>query len=116
MLLINLQGKDPIYLQIKIQIIRFIEMGVLTKDEKLPSVRQLAEDLAVNPNTVQKAYSELEDEGYIYTLFKKGAFVKGDIDTDPKTALKNDFKNKALEAIKNGLTKQELEAVLKEIN
>ena len=114
MFLINLQGKDPIFLQIKKQIIRFIELGVLTKDEKLPSVRQLAEELAVNPNTVQKAYSELEEEGYIYTLFKKGAFIS-DMNTDSKMKLKKEFEIQAKLAMNAGLTKEELIEILKEI-
>ena len=75
MLLINLQGNDSIYEQIKSQIEKFINAGILRPDDKLPSVRSLAEDLGINPNTVQKAYQELEKNGYIYTLNKKGAFV-----------------------------------------
>ena len=72
---INLQGKGSIYEQIEAQLIRYIELGVLKPDDKLPSVRQFALELGVNPNTVMKAYQELESHGYIYTLSKKGAFV-----------------------------------------
>lgn len=114
MLLINLQGKDPIYLQIKNQIIRFIELGVLTKDEKLPSVRQLAEELAVNPNTVQKAYAELEEEGYLYTLFKKGAFVK-EQSINSNNSLKDEFKKAAIIALNNGLTYEDLLKIIEEV-
>ena len=91
MFLINLQGKDSIYAQIRDQILRFIETGVLTANDKLPSVRQLAQELGINPNTVQKAYQELEKDGYIYTLSKKGAFVaKQDVDLSGDL-LKRDF-------------------------
>ncbi len=75
MFLINLQGKETIYEQIKAQIIKFINAGVLKPNDKLPSVRELASDLGINPNTVQKAYQELEQAGYIYSVFKKGSFV-----------------------------------------
>ena len=75
MFLINLQGKETIYEQIKAQIIKFINAGVLKPNDKLPSVRELASDLGINPNTVQKAYQELEQAGYIYSVFKKGSFI-----------------------------------------
>ncbi len=81
MFLINLQGKETIYEQIKAQIIKFINAGVLKPNDKLPSVRELANDLGINPNTVQKAYQELEQAGYIYSVFKKGSFV-ADINTE----------------------------------
>lgn len=77
MFLINTQSNEPIYEQIKRQIVRFIEAGVLQPDEKLISVRSLAQQLNINPNTVQKAYQELEAEGILYTLPKKGVFVRG---------------------------------------
>ena len=72
MFLINTQSNEPIYEQIKRQIVRFVEAGVLQPDEKLISVRSLAQQLNINPNTVQKAYQELEVEGVLYTLPKKG--------------------------------------------
>jgi GntR family transcriptional regulator len=54
-----------------------IIQGVLSGDEKLPSVRELATSLAINPNTIQRAYRELEQEGYVYTVPGKGSFVAG---------------------------------------
>lgn len=78
MFIINLSGKAPIYEQIRGQILRFIELGVLAPGEKLPSVRQLAQDNAINPNTVARAYGELEQAGYIVTVPKKGAYVAGE--------------------------------------
>ncbi|MBQ1899408.1 MAG: GntR family transcriptional regulator [Erysipelotrichaceae bacterium] len=77
MFLINLQGKESIYEQIRSQIVRFIQAGILRPDDRLPSVRSLAMELGINPNTVMKAYQELEKNGYIYTLNKKGVFVSG---------------------------------------
>ena len=84
MFLINLQGKDSIYEQIRSQIEKFIKSGILKPDDKLPSVRSLAEDLGINPNTVMKAYQELEKNGYIYTVNKKGVFVSKDLDVKKK--------------------------------
>ncbi len=75
MFLLNLQSKIPIYEQIQNQILRFIEAGVLSPGDKLPSVRQLAMDNGINPNTVAKAYTELEKAGYVYNLPKKGVYI-----------------------------------------
>lgn len=79
MFLINIQGKETIYEQIRNQIVKFIDNGILKPNDKLPSCRSLAADLGINPNTVNKAYSELEKNGYIYTVNKKGVFVSKDI-------------------------------------
>ena len=87
MYLINLQGKESINEQIKKQIIRFVDLGVLKPNDKLPSVRMLAQDLGINPNTVAKAYQQLEEEGIIYTINKKGVFVQNH-DEDEVGALK----------------------------
>lgn len=75
MFTINLHGKKSIYEQIRDQIMRFIGLGIIAPNDKMPSVRQLAYELNINPNTVAKAYQELEKSGYIYILPKKGAFV-----------------------------------------
>jgi GntR family transcriptional regulator len=65
----------PVYRQIIDQIKRDIAMGRLIKDEKLPTVRQLAAQLAINPNTIAKAYRQLESEGIIVTKPGSGAFI-----------------------------------------
>ncbi|MBE6123120.1 MAG: GntR family transcriptional regulator [Erysipelotrichaceae bacterium] len=75
MFLLNLQSKIPIFEQIRDQVIRFIEAGVLKPGDRLPSVRQLAVDNGINPNTVAKAYAELEKAGVVYNLPKKGVYV-----------------------------------------
>ena len=75
MFLINLSGRESIFEQIRLQIIKYIQSGILSPGDKLPSVRSLAQELSINPNTVMKAYQKLEEEGYIYTLNKKGVFV-----------------------------------------
>jgi len=77
MFLLNLQSKESLNEQIKSQIISFVEVGVLKSGDRLPSVRDLAHANGINPNTVAKAYRELEEAGIIYTQPKKGAYVAG---------------------------------------
>lgn len=114
MFLINLQGKDSIYEQIKSQIERFIKSGVLKPDDKLPSVRNMAEDLGINPNTVMKAYQELEKNGYIYTLNKKGVFVSRDLDFKKEKNRKDAVY--MLNTLKDeGFTKTDLQEMLEEV-
>lgn len=112
MYLINLQGKESIFEQIKKQIIRFIEIGVLKPNDKLPSVRTLASELGINPNTVEKAYQELEKEGIIYTLNKKGVFVSN----KEKSNYLVDQAKVAIEMLKNdGLSKKQLKEIIDEL-
>jgi len=77
-MIIEFDEKVPIYLQIMDFIKKEIVKGNLKGGDKLPSVRELAEMLKVNPNTVQKAYQELEREGITYTLRGTGSFVTED--------------------------------------
>ena len=72
---IDLQSKIPIYEQIVKQVERYIMLGILKKEEQLPSVRQVASELGINPNTIQKAYSELENKRLIVSVPGKGNFV-----------------------------------------
>ena len=65
----------PIYEQIRDNLKQLIIDGILKTDEKIPSVRELAVTMAINPNTIQKAYKELEADGYVYTIRAKGVFV-----------------------------------------
>ena len=65
----------PIYEQIKDNFKQLIIEGVLKQDDRIPSVRELAISMAINPNTIQKAYKELEFEGYVYSVRAKGVFV-----------------------------------------
>ena len=65
----------PLYEQIKDKIKDLIISGALAENDKVPSVRELASMLAINPNTIQKAYKDLENEGYIYSQRARGSFV-----------------------------------------
>ena len=75
MFALDLRSREPIYEQVKQNIIKLISAGALKPDEQLPGVRSLARELGINPNTVQKAYSELETEGFIYQATGRGSFV-----------------------------------------
>lgn len=75
--MIRLDYRDarPIYEQVRDGLRSLMVTGVLAAGEKLPSVRSLATELAINPNTIQRAYAELEAEGYIYSVAGRGSFV-----------------------------------------
>lgn len=72
---IDLMSRVPIYEQLYRKVIELILKGVLNEQDKLPSVRSLATELSVNPNTVAKAYSLLERDGVIYSLAGRGSFI-----------------------------------------
>ena len=75
MILIDYKSRKPIYEQIIENMKQLVVSGALKRDEQMPSVRQLAQELAINPNTIQKAYAELERQGVIYSLKGRGSFV-----------------------------------------
>ena len=75
MIQLDYRDAKPIYEQIKEGLRKLVITGAIAKDETLPSVRELASELAINPNTIQRAYRELESEGYIYTVSGKGSFA-----------------------------------------
>ena len=77
--MIHLDYRDsrPIYEQVKDSLRRLMVTGVLAPGDKLPSVRSMASQLSINPNTIQRAYGELETEGYVYSVSGRGSFVAG---------------------------------------
>ena len=75
MIQLNYRDPRPIYEQIKSELKRLILTQALAPGEKLPSVRELAAQLAINPNTIQRAYRELDAEGYTVSIAGKGSFV-----------------------------------------
>ena len=77
MLTLNYRDTRPIYEQIYDGLRRLMLTGAIAPEEKLPSVRELAAELAINPNTIQRAYRELEQAGYIYTVSGRGAYCAG---------------------------------------
>ena len=75
MIFLDYKNDKPLHEQIRLGIKNLIMTGSLSRDEQLPSVRELSISLTVNPNTVQRAYKDLEKEGFIYTLPAKGCYV-----------------------------------------
>lgn len=75
MITIDFRDRSPIYEQLVSCIKQLIIHGVFTENEQLPSVRSLAAELGINPNTIQKAYTELERQGIAYTVSGKGCFI-----------------------------------------
>ena len=82
MISLNYRDSRPIYEQIKDGLRKLIVTGAMGPDEKLPSVRAMATQLSINPNTIQRAYNELEGEGYIYSVPGKGSFASGSAGAD----------------------------------
>ena len=75
MIVLDYRDSRPLYQQVKDSLRRMMLTGLLSPEEKLPSVRALATQLAINPNTIQRAYRELEADGYILSVAGKGSFV-----------------------------------------
>lgn len=110
MITIDYQDKRPLYEQVVEKIQQLIVKGVLSEDEKLPSVRSLAIELSINPNTIQRAYAGLESSGFIYTVKGRGNFVSGkDKWADDEKATIMDELEKSLEkAFTLGVKKDEI--------
>lgn len=105
---IDLQSRTPIYEQLYKKVVELILKGELKPNDKLPSVRELAKDLGVNPNTVSKAFQLLERDKVIYSLVGRGSFVSNvSTDSVKETAL-TEFDNAVREALNAGITKKEL--------
>ena len=99
MLHLDYASSESLYIQIKENIKKLILSGSMKEDEMLPSVRSLASSLAINVNTVLRAYKELEVEGYIYSVQGKGNFVAKN-NTELKTKSIEDFKEKLAKLVK----------------
>ncbi len=118
MLDIDFRSRKPIYEQHVDQIKEMIVSGVLKGGEQLPSVRVLAQQLTVNPNTIQKAYRELERIGYIYSIQGKGNFVSEKIEASNQEELKmvkENLQKLAQQALFLGMQSDELLQIMEEI-
>lgn len=113
---INLQSGVPIYQQLKQSLRRLTALKLIEADEQLPSVRQLAVELGINPNTVQKAYRDLEADGIIYTVPGRGSFVAhvGDDFEAPKQEIKELFDESVKIAFVSGMDADMLHPLLDE--
>ena len=117
MISLNYRDSRPIYEQIEDGLRKLIVTGALGADEKLPSVRALAAQLAINPNTIQRAYNELEREGYIYSVPGKGGFASANAGADEvrRRELLGKVRELLAELRYLGVSQQELADLVKEV-
>ena len=113
---ISYSDAKPIYEKVKDSLCRMILTGALPPDSRLPSVRELAMELAINPNTIQRAYRELEQEGYIVSVPGKGSFVSRD--GTARRQRRQELAGKLQELVRElktlGATEEELISLVKE--
>lgn len=114
MISINYRDARPIYTQVKDGLRKLILTGALAPGTRLPSVRELAAELAINPNTIQRAYRELEAAGYLISVPGKGSFAaeSSPLQAQKKQELLAQIRSLAREAIVLGATRDELLAQL----
>lgn len=119
MISVDIRSRTPIYEQIIQSIKELVVKGIMEPGEKLPSVRELAKDMTLNPNTVQKAYQELERQGLIVTFRGKGTFVNLEIEMGQEKErvkrLKDEMKKLMIEAKTLGMEKKEVVKIVKEV-
>lgn len=114
MIILDYKDRRPIYEQVIGKLKELMLFGVLGENEPLPSVRSLAMELSINPNTIQRAYAELERQGFIYTIKGKGSFVS------ENSAMRENRKKELLiqvsevidEAIRLGISGEEIKKMV----
>lgn len=116
--MLNLDYRDarPIYEQVRDNLRRLMVSGAIQEGEKLPSVRSLASNLAINPNTIQRAYESLEAEGYVYSIPGKGSFAapRTGVDEELRDRLLGQFDSLTAELLYLGVTRDRLIARIRE--
>ena len=116
MIIIDYRDSRPIYEQVVEKFKLLILKGVLVQDEKMPSVRTLAMELSINPNTIQRAYAQLEDQGYIYTVKGRGNFVsdREQLLSDYKEEIRSQLQEVCRLAVSIGMDKEEFVSLIGE--
>lgn len=117
MIILDYRDRRPIYEQIVERFQELMVSGAMEQDSQLPSVRNLAMDLSINPNTIQRAYAELERKGYIYSVKGKGSFVADNTmikDTKKEAVLKKQGEL-AAEAVLLEIEREKLHNIIDEI-
>ena len=118
MFLVNPRSKQPLYEQLVEQLRRQIVLGGMKAGAAMPSVRQLATELGINPNTIQKSYRRMEEEGMILSIPGKGSFVSDDL-ADMLLKQRENQRSKARQMLQacreTGLTKEEITQMVEEI-
>lgn len=116
-MLINLDSRDarPLYLQIMEEVRRALIVGTLRAEDPLPSVRELAAQLLVNPRTIMQAYGELEREGVIYVRRGQGTYVAPGVRADRRGLTRDIAKRAWLDAHRNGLSVDEFVRAIRKV-
>lgn len=117
MILLDYRDKRPIYEQVVEKLERLIVSGGLEPLTRMPSVRSLAMELSVNPNTIQRAYAQLEQDGYLYTVSGRGSFVTDQSDwrESRQRRILEEWGNVTLQAREAGVLRERLEEELSRI-
>ncbi len=115
MFLLDYKSGVPIYEQLKQKTLELIMLGEMSPGDKMPSVRSLARELGVNPNTIQKAYQDLERDGVIVSISGKGSFINSTLKHSPQQIDKSldNLKKAVREARLYGISKADCEEVVR---
>ena len=108
---LDYQSRIPIYEQIVNNIEKYVAVGILREKSQIPSIRELANNLGINPNTVKKAYDILENKGVIMTISTKGTFISNNTKMVLENKIDNDInliKDKMREVENMGISKKEI--------
>lgn len=116
MFTMRLEGGAPIYEQLERRIKELILSGEMAEGERLPAVREIAKQLSINPNTVQRTYASLEAQGLIYSIPAKGSYVaeRGRYLNDVRAKSAEEFGQAVSRALKQGLEKSDLIKIIEE--
>ncbi|MBQ8823232.1 MAG: GntR family transcriptional regulator [Lachnospiraceae bacterium] len=114
MILLDYRDKRPLYEQVVEKLEHLIVCGALKPDSKMPSVRALAMELSINPNTIQRAYALLEQSGFLYTIVGRGNFVAPEESwqSGKQLALKEELAEAFEHALSAGMDKESIIAIL----
>ena len=117
MIILDYKDRRPLYEQIVDKFSDMILKGVLKPDEKLPSVRNLAMELSINPNTIQRAYMELEHRGFLYSVKGRGNFVcdNDHLKEERKQEIKTNLLEKIKEAYSHEIRREEILQLVSQI-
>ena len=111
MISLDYQSRKPIYEQIVQEIERYVALEILKPEQQIPSIREMAATLGINPNTVKKAYSILEQKGVIVTLSTKGTYISQKTDVIVNNAIEEkleEIRKNVREIEKYGMSKEEI--------
>lgn len=117
MIILDYKDRRPLYEQIVDKFSDMILKGILKPDEKLPSVRNLAMELSINPNTIQRAYMELERNGFVYSVKGRGNFVSdsGQLKEERKQEIKCILTQQLKEAFSHNIKKEEISQLVETV-